>query len=75
MTKQATVQATVAAPKAIESVDLSKCPTTSAKIRLLNAEGFSTGAIAKVLGKRYQHVRNVLVTPVAKPVTTAEAAA
>lgn len=36
-------------------------PTVSAKIRALDAEGFSRSEIAKFLGKRYQHVRNVLV--------------
>jgi hypothetical protein len=50
--------------KDISKVDLSACSTTSAKIRVLNAAGFSTGAIAKFLDKRYQHVRNVLITPV-----------
>ncbi|MGB5092540.1 MAG: AbrB/MazE/SpoVT family DNA-binding domain-containing protein, partial [Parvibaculum sp.] len=36
-------------------------PTTSAKIRALGAAGFSRTDIARFLGKRYQHVRNVLV--------------
>lgn len=36
-------------------------PTTSAKIRALGAAGFSRADIARFLGKRYQHVRNVLV--------------
>ena len=35
-------------------------PTVSAKIRALDAEGFSRADIARFLGKRYQHVRNVL---------------
>ena len=39
---------------------------TSQKIRALHAEGFDRGAIAKHLGKRYQHVRNVLITPIKK---------
>jgi len=70
----------VVEPKKIESVDLSKCVNLSAKIRLLASEGFSTGAIGKYLteerGKlvRYQHVRNVLVTPVAKPAEQTPAA-
>jgi hypothetical protein len=42
-------------------------PTTSAKIRALKAAGMSTGTIAKALNKRYQHVRNVLITPVKTP--------
>lgn len=37
--------------------------TTSAKIRYLHAEGFSRGQIALKTNKRYQHVRNVLITP------------
>ena len=35
-------------------------PTISAKIRALDAVGVSRSEIAKFLGKRYQHVRNVL---------------
>ncbi len=42
-------------------------PTKSAKIRYLNAQGWERGAIAKHLGIRYQHVRNVLVMPVKNP--------
>jgi len=42
-------------------------PTTSAKIRAMHQDGMSKGAIAKALGKRFQHVRNVLVTPVKNP--------
>lgn len=36
----------------------------SKAIRRLHAEGKKRGEIAKLLGKRYQHVRNVLITPV-----------
>lgn len=39
--------------------DLSAFKTTSAKIRHLTAQGKSRSEIAKVLGVRYQHVRNV----------------
>jgi len=39
--------------------DLSGFKTTSAKIRHLTAQGKSRSDIAKVLGVRYQHVRNV----------------
>jgi len=42
---------------------LAECQTTSAKIRYLAACGMKNGPIAKLLGKRFQHVRNVLVTP------------
>jgi hypothetical protein len=42
------------------------CETTSARIRYLAAEGFDRGDIARITGKRYQHVRNVLITPLKK---------
>ncbi len=35
-------------------------------IRTLHSEGFTTGNISKLLGKRYQHVRNVLTQPLKK---------
>ena len=37
--------------------------TKSSKIRALNAAGYSRSEIAKQLDIRYQHVRNVLITP------------
>jgi len=37
--------------------------TTSSKIRYLAAESFKRGQIALFLNKKYQHVRNVLITP------------
>lgn len=37
--------------------------TTSAKIRVLDAAGYERAVIARFLGVRYQHVRNVLVGP------------
>lgn len=43
--------------------------TVSAKIRYLNSEGFSRGDISRIMTElegrlvRYQHVRNVLITP------------
>lgn len=40
-------------------------------IRQLASEGMARGAIAKRLNKRYQHVRNVLITPVKKTATPA----
>lgn len=40
--------------------------TVSAVIRFLDSEGLKRGEIAKVTGKRYQHVRNVLTTPLKK---------
>lgn len=36
-------------------------PTTSAKIRAMAADGIPRSEIARQLGKRYQHVRKVLV--------------
>jgi len=51
----------------IKDVDLKKVTTdhttTSARIRALNGMGYNRSQIAKGLGKRYQHVRNVLITP------------
>lgn len=38
-------------------------PTTSAKIRALHRVQFTRSQIAHYLEIRYQHVRNVLVTP------------
>lgn len=38
----------------------------SKTIRQLHADGFTTGNIAKMLNKRYQHVRNVLTEPLKK---------
>jgi len=32
-------------------------------IRALSADGYDRGQIAAVMGIRYQHVRNVLITP------------
>lgn len=48
--------------KAMEK-KMSELPTTSARIRYLHSEGFTRSQIATILGKRYQHVRNVLITP------------
>lgn len=61
MTQQAQVTTVKAS---IETVDLSAQSTTSAKIRKLDSLGYSRGDIAKFLNKRYQHVRNVLITPI-----------
>ena len=49
-------------------VELSKLPTTSSKIRFLNSKGLTRSQIAKKLNKRYQHIRNVLITPLKKEV-------
>ena len=50
-----------------QTISLSACTTTSSRIRYLNSIGWDRSAIAKKLGKRYQHVRNVLITPVTTP--------
>jgi len=42
----------------------------SAKIRVLNAAGIERADIARFLGKRYQHVRNVLEADKAKAVSS-----
>ncbi len=48
-------------------------PTVSARIRYLDSEAFTRSQITKLITNatggvlRYQHVRNVLVTEVAKP--------
>lgn len=46
--------------------DLSTFTTTSSKIRHLTSLGLKRGEIAKILGIRYQHVRNVQITPIKK---------
>lgn len=44
----------------------SSITTVSGKIRYLHDQGLKRGEIAKQLDKRYQHVRNVLITPLKK---------
>lgn len=41
----------------------------SKAIRQLVSEGHKYGPVSKMLGKRYQHVRNVMITPVGKKTT------
>jgi len=45
---------------------IAKLGTKSAAIRYLDGEGWKRGDIARKLGIRYQHVRNVLITPLKK---------
>ena len=45
---------------------LGKSPTTSAKIRFLTAKDWTRSEIASKLKIRYQHVRNVQITPINK---------
>jgi hypothetical protein len=49
-------------------------PTKSAKIRALSASGYKRQEIADFLGIRYQHVRNVLLQPLAQRAGSAEPA-
>lgn len=46
---------------------LSFLPTKSAKIRRMNADGYTRAQISKHLGILYQHVRNVLTQIVKRP--------
>ena len=50
-----------------QTTAFTRCTTTSSQIRYLNAIGWTRGDIARKLNKRYQHVRNVLITPVKNP--------
>lgn len=45
---------------------IAECGTKSSAIRRLNEQNFSRGEIAKMLKIKYQHVRNVLITPIKK---------
>jgi len=45
---------------------IAQAGSVSNAIRTLAKEGKSRGQIAKMLDKRYQHVRNVLNTPIKK---------
>lgn len=45
---------------------MSQYKTKSALIRELHSRGKTRGEIAKFMGIRYQHVRNVLITPIKK---------
>ncbi len=49
---------------------LSSYSYKSSKIRFLNSLGWTKSEIAKELGIIYQHVRNVLNTPVKSPKET-----
>jgi len=43
-----------------------QCGTKSAAIRRLTEQGNDRKTVAKMLKIRYQHVRNVLITPIKK---------
>jgi hypothetical protein len=46
--------------------ELNSLPSKSAKIRFLTNKGWNRSTIANYLGIRYQHVRNVQITPIKK---------
>ena len=48
---------------ALPEVAYSTCKTKSEEIRARSKDGQSRSAIAKAMNIRYQHVRNVLLTP------------
>lgn len=50
-----------------QTTTVNTLPTKSAKIRYLASLDMSRGDIARYLDIRYQHVRNVLITPVKNP--------
>lgn len=53
------VKTTATQNKVLESLN-----TVSSKIRYLDDQGLTRSEIAFKLNKRYQHVRNVLITPI-----------
>ena len=61
MAKKTTAKKTEKVPDL--AAKYNKLPTKSAKIRAMSADGMSRADIARALKIRYQHVRNVLVTP------------
>lgn len=54
--------------KEVQTIDVSKYESKSAAIRDLNAKGYTRSQIAKMLNIRYQHVRNVLITPLMRDI-------
>ncbi len=65
-------QTTAVSLSKAQKAGITKLPTVSARIRYLDSEGFSRSQITNLIPNakgdklRYQHVRNVLITPVAK---------
>lgn len=57
---------TEAAAANVEQLKALGHTTTSAQIRYLLSTGMKRGDVAKSLNKRYQHVRNVEITPIKK---------
>ncbi|MBZ0130914.1 MAG: hypothetical protein K8F59_17585 [Rhodobacteraceae bacterium] len=56
-----------------EFAELEKIATVSDKIRHLDQKGYARADIARILGKRYQHVRNVLEADALKAAQASEA--
>ncbi len=56
-----TTNLTIEQSKAVGLID-----TVSGKIRYLDKQGYPRADIARALGKRYQHVKNVLDADVVK---------
>lgn len=54
------------AEKNVEYLNSIGYTNTSSRIRFLLSEGYSRADVAKCLDKRYQHVRNVEITPIKK---------
>lgn len=46
-----------------QQIEYDKIPSTSDRIRYLRSQNFAKSSIARFLNIRYQHVRNVLITP------------
>jgi hypothetical protein len=49
-------------------IDYARCISLSDRIRYLHSQNFSRSSIATYLNIRYQHVRNVLITPLKRKV-------
>ncbi|MCB1367161.1 MAG: hypothetical protein KDK00_05320 [Rhodobacteraceae bacterium] len=56
-----------------EFAELENIATVSDKIRHLDQKGYARADIARILGKRYQHVRNVLEADALKAAQASEA--
>jgi hypothetical protein len=50
---------------AAQKHEMERLPNISSKMRFLQAEGYETADIARIVNRRYQHVRNVLKQPLA----------
>ena len=46
--------------------EVDNAPSVSAQMRLLCSKGYSRADVARILGKRYQHVKNVMDAPLKK---------